>query len=162
MKQLLFTLIISTFFSTYIIAQKDLTGLKSIIVKVELDENLEKEGYNSETIKTDTELELRLAHINVIDREQYTSDNVNKTATLYVNIMSFVKEIGYTYHIALSTLEPVTVPRLDKDDYIAITWGRSALGITTGGYRGWQFIREAAKELVNEFLNDYLKDNPKN
>lgn len=162
MKQLLFVIIISTFFSTNIIAQLDLTGLENFSVRLIFDGDLDKEGYDSETIKTDTELQLRLAGINVIDHEQYISDKLNKTAIMQIYVHAFIDEIGYIYHIRLSIIELVTVPRLNRDDYLAMTWVETELATVPSGYKGWQFIRESAKDLVNKFLNDYLKDNPKN
>ena len=162
MKQLLFALIISTFFSTNIIAQGSLTGLKYFIVQVSFDKDLETEGYNSETIKTDTELELRLADLNVINYEQYDYDKINKTASLVIEVRAMVEEIGYIFHISVGVMEAVTVPRLNRDDYAAMTWGKSTLGITPSGYKGWRFIRDNVKDLVDKFLNAYLKDNPKN
>jgi len=163
MKQLLFPLIILTLFSTNTIAQSaDLTGLKYFIVKVGISEDLKIEGYNSETIKTDTELELRLADLNVINYEQYDYDKINKTASLVIEVRAMVEEIGYIFHISVGVMEAVTVPRLNRDDYAAMTWGKSTLGITPSGYKGWRFIRDNVKDLVDKFLNAYLKDNPKN
>lgn len=162
MKQLLFALIISNFFSTNIIAQEDLTGLKYIGVLVILSERLENEGYDSETIKTDTELALRLADIKVIDPGQYTSDKFNKTATINIHVTALVNKKSYLFNVELVVFELVTLPRLNINDYQAITWRISTLGRTPSGYEGWQFIRESAKGLVNNFLNNYLRDNPKN
>ncbi len=73
-----------------------------------------------------------------------------------------VIEGDYTYLISLNVTEKVKVPRLNMDYYPAETWEDAFIGRTELDNRGWQFIRERVKELTDRFLNDYLRDNPKN
>ncbi|MFC2103069.1 hypothetical protein ACFLSS_01445 [Bacteroidota bacterium] len=158
MKQLLFTLIISFLFSTQIIAQRGvLTGLKSFEVIVSLSEQLEAHSYNSDTIKTDVELQLKLSGIKV------SNDFIkNISGQLFVDVITYdFYENYFAYTISLLVIEAVFVPRLNIDDYGAITWHTNSVGVSTFDYQGWQFIREIINEKVDNFLNDYLEDNPK-
>jgi len=163
MKHLLFPLIILTLFSTNTIAQSaDLTGLKYFAVETLVNKETEEDVYIAEIIKTDIELKLRFAAINVIDIEQYTIEKKNAFAKLIITVDLIIMEVSYVFVINLDVYEPVTVPRLNRENFQALTWGKMHFGKEPTNFKDWQTIRQNVKDLVDKFLNAYLKDNTKN
>jgi hypothetical protein len=137
-------------------ATYSLRGLQGVNVLIEsLSSEAEQAGLNSTTIQTDVELKLRLAGIKVLSEEEslkqsghpylYVNANVNPGLTLY------------SIHCKLK--QGVTLSRDVSITTIATTWETSASGLVEAS--NLLNIRSDIKDLVDQFINDYLSVNPK-
>jgi hypothetical protein len=127
-----------------------LRGLESFDVVVEEIPDL---SGLEEQIKTDVELKLRLAGIKVDDGqiEPY----------LYVNVNAIEIERDFVFSISLGLVQEVTTDRFWSG--LATTWDRGTVGFNFGSTRAEvkTSLRESVKDLVDQFLNDYLTANPR-
>ncbi len=103
-----------------------------------------KIGLTSNRMRTVTELKLRKEGIKIIEKS---------TCFLYVNTMI----AGNAFRVRLELKEKAKISRLDAF-YAATTWQNEMVG--THGNNP-EYIVSALGELLDEFLNDYYKANPK-
>ena len=103
-----------------------------------------KIGLTSNRMRTVTELKLRKEGIKIIEKS---------TCFLYVNTMI----VGNAFRVKLELKEKAKISRLDAF-YAATTWQNEMVG--THGNNP-EYIVSALGELLDEFLNDYYKANPK-
>jgi len=113
----------------------------------------------SETqIRTDTELKLRLAGINVVDNIDEPLD-----ATLFVDIEGTEYESGdyYIFMIMIGVHQLVIIPRFstDKNAIWGETWSITSYGIVKK--ENINSLKNYVRESVDIFLNAYLSVNPK-
>lgn len=140
------------------ILHNSLVGLNSFYVQVIAPESLFEHGISELQINNDVELKLRLAGITVSDTFEIVG-----SASLGIVISSTRRRDSQTrsYALQLCVLEYVKSNRI-KDPLI-ITWMA-----TSGGYQSntsnveySTLIRDNIKDLLDYFINDYLRDNPK-
>jgi hypothetical protein len=129
-------------------APDSLKGITSVSVLIEeLPSGATKLGLMPSTIQTDVELKLRLAGMKVL---------AQSFISLYVSVNATPD--GRAENITVELLQPVT---LNRDSSIvvwtAITWIRQRVALLYNS----QDIREAVKDEVDTFLNDWLSVNPK-
>ena len=140
------------------VLHNSLVGLNSFSVQINANENLSEHGIFESQIKNDVELKLRMAGIKVSD--DYGSVG---SASLGIVISSTRRTNSQTrsYALQLCVLEYMKSNRIE--DPLIITWMAS-----TGGYQSDSSnieysndIRTYIKDLLDYFINDYLRDNPK-
>ena len=135
---------------------KNLYGIKSFIVGVVINEDLEEAGIRNSVLQNDVELKLRTNGINVVD----SSSGLFPDAELHIYIWG--KKLNdelVVFNCQISVYEYVNVERLNTNKYFAITWNK-----TGGGYvysNQEKFIRDTIKDEIDVLLNNYFKDNPK-
>ena len=144
-----------------------LKGIKSFEIKIsDLSSDAIKEGLTAGKLKTDVEVKLRVAGIRVVnfgDKSTLTPDSI-PTNMLHVDIDALKhKELGlYAIAIQIRVLDIVTFERQGKK-YTAIAtpiWYVGTLGLL-GSNNFVDDTRDAAKDLIDQLINDYLKANPK-
>lgn len=122
-------------------------------------------GFDRHTFQTDVELKLRMAGISVLETEDLNPPE------LYVNVNVLRKgtnQLGaFSVRLALSQ-EAVLQSQVHSDrgnsedglataTMFATTWSIGALGFGDVAY-----VRSAVRDLVDEFVNDWLAVNPLN
>lgn len=120
---------------------KDLDEIKIVITDPEEDTKI---GLNSNRMRTVTELKLRKEGIKI------TEESI---CILYINTTI----VGNAFCVSLELHEIVKIFRLDIF-YLTATWQKVMLG--THGNEP-EYIISALGKLLDEFLNDYYKANPK-
>ena len=130
-----------------------LKGVTAFAVVVEpISDQLSKAGLTTDYIKTDVELRLRKSGITVTP---------TASGMLYVNvyarehracsIYTLGMHVGFEQLVSLKRDPSISVP--------ATTWSTDAVG--TVGVENVRAVREAIGDLVDQFINVYLEQNPK-
>ncbi|MFH1374735.1 MAG: hypothetical protein ABII79_13170 [bacterium] len=135
-----------------------LRGIQS--VKVFITTSGEDHTLESQ-IKTGVELKLRLAGIDVVPEE----DTVRRTQSFLDVLITWTK-LDDDHHLIFSVdLELMTFAHLPHDTSCAlhnvIIWNNSYFAITPSKRKFRQDARLQAKDLTDQFINDYLAANPK-
>lgn len=138
------------------VLSNSLEGLNSFAVQIIAPESLSDHGISESRIKNDVELKLRMAGITVWDGYE----DMDGWLGIFVNSTGGTDPTRM-YALQLCVLEYMNSNRLDND--VVITWMA-----TSGGYQSnmsdvsySNFIRDDIKDLLDYFINDYLRDNPK-
>lgn len=137
------------------VARESLKGIEGFQITIDIEQELEDFGLDKETVKTDTELKLRLAEIKIIDEIDIDKNH----ALLSVSISSAIYESICAYTIQMAVSQPAILLRDAAILAGAETWSIGIIGVTGHNHRN--IIREAFKDLVDRFLNAYLSVNPK-
>ena len=148
----------SEFVSDY---KETLRGIKSIKVGIlgSIKPEAEKFGLTKDKIQTDVELRLRMAGISVISSgEPFTT---SEPAYLFVSISMSCNQFEYfAYGVMVSVAEKVNLERNPNLSCLGNTWWLQGIG-GSSGKEIERVVRNSVKDLVDEFLNDYLAVNPK-
>ena len=135
-----------------------LRGIPTIAVEVaSLDPEAERVGLTKNQLQTDVELRLRKAGINVV------SSPSGETAWSLLGLrVTFVKVEQlplYAFDIRLEFFQMVILLRDPGLRTVGSTWSINYTGFAGAGRtRG---VRDAVADLVDEFINAYLEQNPK-
>jgi len=148
-----------------------LVGLQGVHVLVEdLRPEVEKHGLTEQALKTDTELRLRQYGVKVLEAHEF-SERMSvlyqegfrrvDAATLYISIgLMTDEELGLAaVNANIKLSQPVILPRGTKMLLCnATTWERGRVLL----YRSERLneVRGQLKDLVDQFINDYLAANP--
>lgn len=133
--------------------KETLRGIKGINVLIEhIAPEAERFGLTEGKLQTDVELKLRMAGIEVSQIEPYPF--------LYVNINTSHGSGIFAYNITVSVDQLVSLERNPNLKFFATTWNEGMLGSTWERYLEIR-VRNTIKDLIDEFLNDYLAVNPK-
>jgi len=150
-----------------------LQGVKGFHVLIEdLSSDAKAAGLSRERLKTLVELKLRMADVKVLPYDEEIPATVLRP-TLYLRL--YIQKVSESYAFAyavIATLEfkQLVVLHRNKDIIcFATTWEdrQGAVIVGTGNdslvinHRLTNFAEKTVKELVDEFLNDYLAANPK-
>ena len=156
----LFLLIPSSVYAQTDDEVESLRGLKGVYVLIDsLHPDIEADGLRENQIHTDVELKLRLAGIKVLNEVEYLMEKGKPY--LYIRFNSFRHESGlHIINIGVGLNQSVYLERdLNIKVYGAVTWDLYYTG--TVGAKNVNQIRDIIKDLVDEFINDYLSVNPK-
>ena len=139
---------------------ESLRGLKGVYVMIgDLKPDIEEDRLEKEQIQTDVELKLRLAGIKVLTREEYEKELGRPY--LYVSGISMKREIGsHVFNTQVELVQQVQLTRNTKISLTTKTWSTSDIGYV-GEKDVANYVRDAIKDGVDEFINDYLSVNPK-
>ena len=143
-------------------------GLKAVAVFVEnIDQEAIKDGLNKEQIKTDVELRIREAGIKVVSVEKcLTLLPTSSYLYVIVSTVKFFSGLEYVYGTSVQLKQQVVIERkkteIPSKAYLwATTWEKSdGVGITPVEDLV-RNVREHLNEKVDDFINDYLAENPK-
>jgi hypothetical protein len=124
-------------------------GLKAVRVRQDVIDEFVEAGLNEQQLRTDLEVKLRVVGIEVAKR--------GGEPWLALIIDGFKLRNGlYVYAISLSLDEYVTVKR-NSNSILATTWSTHPIyGSTSNVFD----IRNAAKRIMDEFINEWLEENP--
>jgi len=142
--------------------EKDvLQGLESVYVLVKsIEPEVEKYGLTEKDLQRDTELQLMQYGIKVLTREEWLS--TTGMPCLWIEAIVLIREeiSVATAAMVVELHENVLLLREPKKVCIvAATWHRGNLW--SGRAHSINKIRGHVKDLVSEFINDYLAANPK-
>lgn len=151
-------------------ARSSLKGLKGVYVWVDFAtdafEDLKEKGLSKEVIKTDIELKLRMAGINVVSKKDIY--NIPGIPQLVVSIAGIISDItgdtqgkGIAFIIDIQLLQSADLSRDPKLRVLSSTWSRSSMGVVYTDNDIISFIGNAVKNLIDSFINAYLSVNPK-
>jgi hypothetical protein len=121
-----------------------------------LGSKLKEAGLTESQVQVDLELKLRLAGKKELNKVQWLKEK--GVPFIYISLFNLKPDSQgwFIYSINCGLRQNVF---LERDPFIKIgssTWSIDYLGI--GEIKS---IREATKELVDQFINDYLSVNPK-
>jgi hypothetical protein len=159
MKSLCF---LSAFFllSTTAFALNQFLELKSIktvnVIVADLSDNLVRDGVTNDEVRATLELALRATGLTVLTQGQY--DDTVPTITLRVSSIKEPNGRFYASDIVLACLDNVSNGRM-LGPFTAVIWTRDLLQLL--GKVDLSRIVDGEKQLIDLFLNDYLKANPK-
>jgi len=140
--------------------RQSLVGLKGVYILIEdINPEVERDGLSRVTRQTDVDLKLRQAGITVYTREQSFSVPGSPYLYLAVNILKTRSGL-YAYAVALRLAQSVTLSRAPHVTVTGATWHSGAVGVVGGA--NLSQIRDAVRDVVDQFLNAYLAANPKN
>jgi hypothetical protein len=129
-----------------------LAGLAGVLVKIDADQQLVKDGLSLNLVRTDVEIKLEEAAIEALSEKQWRSSEGHPQ--LYIQVSGTKVQENwkfYTFTVNLYLLQDVYIMRNDQTErFQAATWYRAAAG---QGYR--DDIRTRVKELVEAFAKDF-------
>ena len=131
-----------------------LKGITAVGVAFEpLSDTAKRLGLTDESLQTDAELKLRLAGMRVVTLRE--SDNLPGSPCVYarVSLSSDAKAALVEVHLRQNVL----LQRNSQFAGFVPTWVRSYIASDPTA----QGIRDHLKDLIDEFLNDWLSVNPK-
>jgi hypothetical protein len=141
-------------------AANTLKGLTGVGVVVEsLNPEVEQDGLTKDQIKTDVELKLRMAGIKVFSEEEWLQTPGCQFLIVNAHLMRF-KSGSYIYQIDVGLNQKDFLKRAAEIDTFATTWQSVVLGICSLS-DGRNKVRNAVKDRVDKFIEDYLSVNPK-
>ena len=139
---------------------KGLVGVR--VVVEELSDHAKEAGLTKQSLRIAAELRLRTHGIRVLTNEERLSSPSG--AYLYVNVSAFKRSYheGLVYDCSVSLREAVTLLRGSQQKVNGATTWRAAVtfGITPSNDFANEIV-SLVKEQVDEFINDYLRDNPR-
>ena len=150
--------------------RSSLQGLKGMYVWVALStpaiKDLKKMGLSEEVIRTDVELQLRNAGINVIpEKDLYT---IPGWPRLSVDILGCVTAVEpktqdkvVAFAIRIELMQNTRLTRKSTQKAYAVTWSIGGIGHCPTDKNIVAFIRNEIKGFVANFITAYLSVNPK-
>ena len=137
-----------------------LRGLYPPSVNVEsLTSDAEQNGLSTSQIKTDVELRLRKAGIRLTTPK---SSDEPAYPQVYVSVRTLKSSSGiyaFSVRIQLLTLVNMNLEQSKPRLMFASVWETGTIG--TVGQSKLRDLRSIVGDLVDEFINDYLAENPK-
>lgn len=134
-----------------------LKGLNDIGIKIliEIDEKAIKLGLNKDGVRNSTELRLRREGIKISPKSpilfHVSMEVVSNAFVIQIEVAEFV----------ILTREALVVFKNEAfslTSFLAVTWSSARLGVHG---KDPEFMLSTLKEIIDEFLNDYYKANPK-
>lgn len=144
------------------VEKQSLAGLSGVRVMVEqIDLDAERDGLTRTGLQTDVELWLRQAGIRVLTEEEWKRTPGRPWLHLWVTTHKRVGLYGvYAYSVQLQLYQRVRLDRAPSLIAIGATWVAKG-GVGTVGETKLRTVRENVRDLVDQFINDYLAANPK-
>ncbi|MBZ5645242.1 MAG: hypothetical protein LAO19_20985 [Acidobacteriia bacterium] len=131
-----------------------LKGITAVNVLIEpLPEGANVLGLTKEAIQTDVELKLRLAGLRVMTKMEGLLHNVDTLVYVSVNLVP----TGEVANIEVQIHQNAHLDRNAAPAFAVTTWERGVLSLHPTAQR----MRDNIKDLVDQFLNDWLSVNPK-
>lgn len=139
-----------------------LNGLRGVRVVVE-DVNIKHPGTTLTTsmLQTDLELRLRQSGIAVLDQTEFVEAPGNPVLTLQIALLPLSTVPGrFAFDIHLDLEQLVQLARKPATKVWAVTWSTTGqIGLV--GSNQLDSLRGGARDLVDQFVNDYLAENPR-
>jgi hypothetical protein len=112
-------------------------------------------------LQTDTELRLRQSGIRVLDQSELAAAPGVPILTLQIVLLRLSTVSGlYAFDAHLDLEQSVQLTRDGTKRLSAVTWSTTGtIGVV--GTNQLSSLRETARDLIDQFVNDYLAANPK-
>lgn len=140
-------------------ARNTLRGLKELQVTTGAEGpgvDVERFGLSMAQVKIDTELRLRKVAISVTEDH----DNAEGMLAVLLSLLEDQNRPGYySYVVEVRLLQPISLMRDQSLRSNATTWSTLKFGFV--GRLAIPGLREDVADLVDEFTNVYLEQNPK-
>jgi len=134
--------------------RRNLKGIDSVFVVVEtLPSGASKLGLSEGIVQTDVEQKLRLAGLRVVTNQE----GENLPGSPYLDVRLIATDPPEAVAIEISLNENATLARNGDFAPEVETWEKVHVIANPSG----QAVRDKSKDLVAEFLNDWLAVNPK-
>lgn len=145
----------------YVADQKEtLRGIKRIGVVIKgLSRKIKKLGITGDKLRTDVELKLRMAGIDVVTQEEFHTNL--EIPYLEVTIIPGYSKPAFVYAILVGLYEKVHLKREPKIISYAIPWWRIMVQENIEEIEMEKSVRNMLKFMIDEFTKDYLAVNPK-
>jgi hypothetical protein len=137
-----------------------LVGLPGVHVLVEeINPEAQKYGLTKQALQTDVELQLRRYGIKVISEEEML--RTKGMPYLYIRLNCVIRDpsSAISIEVKLEEIALLTTRYPVMACSNATTWEKCIVAIV--GVLKIETVREDVRDLVNEFINDYLAANPK-
>jgi len=146
--------------SLHLMQIDSLKGLPGVEIVVEdLREDAERNGLTKTGIQTDVERKLQLAGVRVLTAEE--SNQTPSAPALHVSVNTTQPDDGglYAYGIQLELMQLMRSLVPPEAMVTGVTWDAGAVGsISATNLRD---VLNSVRDLVDEFINDWLTANPK-
>lgn len=141
-------------------SRKTLVGLKGVYVLVEqIGDQAQRDGLSRDQVQTDVELRLRQAGVRVLSQEDALTTLGG--AYLYIVVHAFKNPGGlYAFNVTVELKQRVTLARDSTITAVAATWSPEPI-LGTVGPEHLGTVRDAIRDLADQFVNAYLAANPK-
>ena len=139
-----------------------LKGLKGVEVVIEpLPEAVKQINLTKDEIRRDVELKLRSAGIKILAEKATIATPRSSILYVKVSLKEAFEDTSVLYYgaIELFVKEFATLER-NKIGGLVVTWTRGS-SILAGQFNTKEGCRKTIMKLLNTFLNDYSKANPK-
>lgn len=141
--------------------RESLHGIATVYVVVSTSERTVKYGLSSTLIQTDVELRLRKAGIRVLTQEEWATEDTRRDSMLNVVVGTIdIASASLACMIHITLQQFVQLLRKTNIRTPATTWDTVTIGIISAE-KAQDHIREKIADGVDEFLNDYLAENPR-
>ncbi len=138
--------------------RKGLRGLKGVYVSMKnLSPDAIEFGITKDQIQTDVELRLRLAGIKVLTKEEMIK-TLGEPCFYWEIIAKKTYLERFIFTIMIYLYQDVIVKQNLLEGQ-GITWLN--LQVISAGKKDLHYVRNCVKDMVGEFVNDYLAANPK-
>jgi hypothetical protein len=140
------------------IARSSLVGVRQIEVSVfGLDNFAKNNGLLETDLRTDIELAIRKAGLQIVSRDEI--EKVAGQPTLGVGVAVYSADNGTaTYSLDVRFQQDVALSRMPKAEIQATTWSIGLVGYI--GPKHIPEIRGPVRDLIDHFLNAWLAANP--
>ena len=140
--------------------RSSLQRLRGVEIVIEpLEPELEEGGLTTDQIRTDVELRLRTAGIEVSAfAEVDPKADISAILRVHIHIIEGGRYgFSYIYHVYVECLAAVFSKQTPNIESLAPIWAKSLLGAANEVRK----IRSGTKDVVDIFLSDYLAVNPR-
>jgi hypothetical protein len=140
--------------------RRTLAGLPGVYVHIApTEEQLVKSGIDEAALRTEVELQMRVAGVPLLTQEQSLHTPGIPWLFLATSTVKSSQERAYGWSMRLQLRQRVCLERDPKLCEVCTTWESARFG--TVGTRKLGTIKEEAGNLAKEFANAYLAVNPK-
>jgi hypothetical protein len=141
--------------------QVPFTGLIGVYVLItDMDPEAEKDGLAKSTIRTDVELRLRQAGIRVLNSSEWLATPGSPDLFLRLSTLKPKEGPLYAFGIQLGLVQRVRLARDPNITVMAVTWEATGRYGTIATERLSE-LRAEVRDMVDEFINNYMAANPK-
>ncbi len=143
------------------VTARNLVGDKDITVSIEdLTQDAKSAGLTEEQLKEDVELKLRPAGIKDFSGKVGRIINEQLFIHVKVNTVSNNDSPNIIYNVSIELLGDSWLRKYPTVSLRPIIWDKAYLGICPKSEFP-ETVRQAAKDLTDDFIKDYFKANPK-
>ena len=139
------------------LSRATLQGITAVRASILLTSNdAQKDGLTEDQLQTDVELRLRKAGITVIG---------SSAQTLRVVVVAYGVRDGsaiqsYAFLFSAALVQGIALTRDPSILALGETWSVAGVG-TVGATRFSRYVRDTLADLIDQFINAYLEQNPK-
>jgi hypothetical protein len=146
-------------------SRRTLAGLRGVYVVVsDMKEDARQKGLWEAQLRTDVELKLRQAGINVLTKEEVRRtpglphlDVTTSTLQLQESALSGL----YAFAINVELVQAVCLGRSPSVLTLGRTWNATGVFGTVGSDNLGEYVRKDVRDVTDQFINAYLAANPK-